>query len=469
MLKENNKVLLIYGNSLASIISAFVLSSNKKKKIYLINNKKFWGGHFNSPIIKKKKFDAGMFLFEFDGLAKVNSLDPKFYDLKKFSNVQLYSFKIRKFINSFIKTKKIKPILFYYNKNFYNDYLISNDLKFLKKITQGKKIFNEVSKINIKKLKFQKIHANQKRRSAKYDKISLKTASIANHGLTFHRLFIEQFCKKVFNDSSKNIVAKFHRAGWLPLFWPETIRNVFIKKKSIKIINFEYSLKDVATSVINNILKKIYKTKNINIVYTNDQTNNNLILTKKTVKFRNYVVPIKNFIFGGDQNDFLYLKKIHLNDNFEKISIGILYLLTKKNNLNKNFSIINCVDKDICFYRVSNQSSIDKNSNEVKLSVEFNIDYLNSLNIKKIKTEKLLLNHLNKLSIFKSIKKVQFELRLYKNAIFKPTLKNKRNYDYNYNKMKNYLFKKNIIGPSAGFYKYSFNDQVVQGMKYENK
>ena len=32
MLKENNKVHLIYGNSLASIISAFVLSTNKKKK-----------------------------------------------------------------------------------------------------------------------------------------------------------------------------------------------------------------------------------------------------------------------------------------------------------------------------------------------------------------------------------------------------------------------------------------------------
>ena len=46
-------------------------------------------------------------------------------------------------------------MLFYYNKNFYNDYLISNDLEFLKKDIHGKKIFSEVSKINIKKLKSQ--------------------------------------------------------------------------------------------------------------------------------------------------------------------------------------------------------------------------------------------------------------------------------------------------------------------------
>jgi hypothetical protein len=219
MLKKDNKVFLIFGNSLASLISTYVLSVNKKRKIYLINPKKSWGGHFNTPIIKNKKFDPGMFLFEFDGFTKENSLNPKFYDLKKFSNTQLYSSKIRNFINTFIKTVKIQPVLFYYNKNFYNDYLISNDLEFLKKDIHGKKIFSEVSKINIKKLKSQNIHASQKRKSSKFDKISFNTVSIANHGATFHRLFIEQFCQKVFNDSTKNIIAKFHRACWLPLFF----------------------------------------------------------------------------------------------------------------------------------------------------------------------------------------------------------------------------------------------------------
>jgi len=469
MLKKDNEVFLIFGNSLASLISAYVLSANKKKKIYLINPKKSWGGHFNTPIIKTKKFDPGMFLFEFDGFTKKNSLNPKFYDLKKFSNTQLYSSKIRNFINTFIKTVKIQPILFYYNKNFYNDYLISNDLEFLKKDTHGKKIFSEVSKINIKKLKSQNIHASQKRKSSKFDKISFNTVSIANHGTTFHRLFIEQFCQKVFNDSTKNIIAKFHRACWLPLFWPETISNLFIKKKSIKAINFEYSLSDVATSVTSNILKKICKVKNIKIIYINDQTSNNFFLKDKVVKFRNHVVPLKNFIFGGDQNDFLHIKNIFLNQNFEKASIGIFYLMTKKSNLLKNFSIINCIDKDISFYRITNQSSVEKNNNEVKLSVEFNIDYLNRLNKKKIKIEKLLLNHLNKLSIFKCIKDIQHELRIYNKALLKPTLINNKNYNYNYRKMKVFLYKKNIIGPSAGFYKYSFNDQVIQGMKYEKK
>jgi hypothetical protein len=467
MLKKDNEVFLIFGNSLASLTTAYSLSVNKKNKIYLINPKKFWGGHFNVSIIKNRKFDPGMFLFEFGGFTKENSLNPKFYDLKKFSNVQLYSSKIKNFINNFIKTIKIQPILFYYNNNFYNDYLVSNDLNFLKKVKHRKKIFSEVSKINIKKIKSKNIHASQKRISKKFDKISFNTVSIANHGPTFHRLFIEQFCEKVFNDSTKNVIAKFHRACWLPLFWPETIKNILINKKSIKVTNFEYSLNDVATSVTNNILKKICEVKNVKIVYMNDQVNNNLFLDNKVVKFRNQTVPLKNFIFGGDQNDFLHIKNIFLKRNFEKASIGIFYLITKRSNLVKNFSIIHCIDKNISFYRITNQSSVKKNNNEVKLSVEFNIDYLNRLNKKKIKTEKLLLDHLNKLSIFKCIKDLKHELKIYNNSLLKPTLANSKNYNYNYKKIKFFLLKKNIIGPSAGFYKYSFNDQVIQGMKYE--
>jgi hypothetical protein len=467
-LNQNTKnTFLIFGNSIASIVSSLSLSKNKRNKIFLLNNKRNWGGHFNTSTIKKKNFDPGMFLFEFDGYTKLNSLDPKFYHLKKFSNLQLYSSKIKNFISKFIKTKKIRPLLFYDKKIFHKDYLISNDLEFLKKVQQYKKIFKEISKINIKNLKYKKIHSSQKRNSSIFATKSLKTISIANHGLTFHRQFVEPFCKKVFNDSSKNIISIYHRAAWLPLFWPETIRDVFLNKNKLKTINFEYPNGCVGTTITNKIVKKISKIKNIKIVNINDQINNISFLNSGVIKFRDHEILLKNFIFGGDQNDFRYIKNINLENNFEKVSIGILYLITNKNNIKKSFSIINCIDKNLSFYRLTNQSSLEKNNSMIKLSVEFNVDYLNALNKSKIKIEKLLLKHLNILGIFKSINKLQYELKIYKDALLKPTFDNRKKYNLNFNIMKTFLYQRNMIGPSAGFYKYSFNDQVIQGIRYQ--
>ena len=58
----------------------------------------------------------------------------------------------------------------------------------------------------------------------------LRDASIDNHGENFHAEFIETMCLKISGRSSADISAKFHRALWLPLYWPQTLR----ARKSIR-------------------------------------------------------------------------------------------------------------------------------------------------------------------------------------------------------------------------------------------
>lgn len=57
------------------------------------------------------------------------------------------------------------------------------------------------------------------------DETRLDTVSIENHGVQFHAAFIEPMCRKITGRSTRAIAAKYHRAAWLPLYWPKTLRS----------------------------------------------------------------------------------------------------------------------------------------------------------------------------------------------------------------------------------------------------
>ena len=56
------------------------------------------------------------------------------------------------------------------------------------------------------------------------DTFTLEEASSLNHGGAFHVAFIEPLCRKIAGRSSAEIAAKYHRAIWIPLYWPQTLR-----------------------------------------------------------------------------------------------------------------------------------------------------------------------------------------------------------------------------------------------------
>lgn len=53
--------------------------------------------------------------------------------------------------------------------------------------------------------------------------MSFEDASLANHGPTFHRLFIESICSKVQDGGSSAVLAALRRKVWMPAFHPQTV------------------------------------------------------------------------------------------------------------------------------------------------------------------------------------------------------------------------------------------------------
>jgi len=53
--------------------------------------------------------------------------------------------------------------------------------------------------------------------------VSFEASSLANHGQTFHRLFIESICSKIQAAGSSDVLTALRRKLWMPVFYPQTL------------------------------------------------------------------------------------------------------------------------------------------------------------------------------------------------------------------------------------------------------
>lgn len=137
------------------------------------------------------KFDRGSILFEFDALREPEkSRFPK--------------------IGEWVKTRcpmnEVPTPQMYWQGKYWPDLFIANQLDAVPHSWHGAPYF---------------LPTNKHEWPAHLD---LRMASIACHGVEFHDNFIEPMCHKITGRNTHEIAAKCHRAVWLPLFYPQTLR-----------------------------------------------------------------------------------------------------------------------------------------------------------------------------------------------------------------------------------------------------
>ncbi|MCA0144464.1 hypothetical protein [Blastococcus sp. LR1] len=66
-------------------------------------------------------------------------------------------------------------------------------------------------------------HAAAKTTGAAYDTLTYAEAARLNHGPQLHGRLVEPFADKVLGPLAGELLARYHRAAWLPLYWPETL------------------------------------------------------------------------------------------------------------------------------------------------------------------------------------------------------------------------------------------------------
>ncbi len=462
---------IVFGNNTSAMISALELS--KKHSVALINPTPNWGAHFAGININGTSFDIGMNFFEFTTFHKP-SHDILSYDPKARNDSARFFQMVENYISSKIEFVEVDKIEILSQGVFAGDIVMANQLDILNKLPKEttEKIKQELEAILASNTKT--LHASQKKIN---EDLFLKTSywdvSVANHGKTFHDLFIEPFCKTIFNISSKDFPALFHRIIWTPLFYPETLLNAIKTNEQLAPTLFHYPVKGMFSTFLNEVLKEIKENKNI-VVFS--KAPKQIIKSSENIfelAFEDETFSSTKLIWCNDLQSLLKLFSAKTPEfTPEKASITLAFCSTESVNITRLFSCL-YVCNESPIYRITNQEYAAKDSTNplTRLVLEFNYDVLNA---KGIDTNEKINSHINSFLIKNNIIKeaipdVSISIKAIKNAVNLPTLNNFNNFENLFNLTQNLLPEVELLGPASGFVSTSFNDQVVQALKIGKK
>jgi protoporphyrinogen oxidase len=457
---------IIYGNSVGALISALELA--KKHKVALVNPAPNWGAHFAGLKINNTSFDIGMNYFEFTTFHQ-QSNDLLSYNPDARNDSARFAHLIQKYFEEMGSIVEVPTPLCYFEGVFSKDIVITNELEILRQLPLPlrNKIRKELEDI-VKGGKSELHTSNKKKNEALFLNTSYEEVSLANHGYTFHNTFIEPLCKKIFNISSKDIPALFHRVAWTPLFYPETLLDAFDHpEKQLAPTIFHYPGEGYFAKCIETLTERSQDNTNITIV--REKTDRIAIDENYVFHFGDKQASAKHLVWCGDLPTLLAATGINSAvPEFRKASIALVFLTISKSLLVKEFSTLYVCDENEMIYRITNQDySAQNNSDTVRMVFEFNNDLLAA---KGITDDHGLIENVQKFLNTSGITEAtmpstQFAVKIFKNAVNLPVLSNFNTFTKLHATVREQLKDVELIGAAAGFVATSFNDQVVQAMK----
>ncbi len=345
---------VVYGSGLSALILAERLASSGKKVI-LLNPAKSWGGIFGGLKIGDLIFDGGMTNFEFDLFGEPENDITKYSPDNK-SGIGKYVHFVQSYLGRFAELHKIPSPSMIHKEVFTSDVIISNQFDVLKLLSQEDQNLIR-SELEIIVNNPNKLHPKFKyNNDSLLEKFSFEVVSKANHGVTFHDLFIEPLFQKVLGIATGEVPGIFHRNGWAPLFYPETLLSQFSKRpQKLKPTLFHYPADPNFGAFIGRILAHVQEMPNVKIFnMVKDVTVDSLTKCVSTDQGNfNY----ERLAWGGD------LTQLHSTDEIlsalspvKRSSLDIFFLEVDAIGVTKPFSVLIDPENKSPFYRVTNQT-----------------------------------------------------------------------------------------------------------------
>lgn len=203
---------LLVGNNLAVLVAAHELAQ-RGRAVTLLSDARPLGGHFAGMTIDGHDFDMGMVLLEQHEPARpgadLREFEPHVRnDWTRFGDRGSGWLEAQ---GALVRTPTPQTLI---DGEIVPDYLIANRLDaFAHARVRGPAALDAGDAR----------HAANKALPGCYDSLSYAEAARVNHGSELHARFIEPFARKVLGVPSENLLARYHRAGWLPLYHPHTL------------------------------------------------------------------------------------------------------------------------------------------------------------------------------------------------------------------------------------------------------
>ncbi len=458
---------VVVGNNAAALVSALELARGNHETC-LINPHSNWGGHFSGIANGQHFFDHGMTFFEFtsfhDPSKDILSYDPK---------VRNDSGRFFKFTEQYVRQRvdcvEVPTPKVYFNGTYADDFVISNRFQILQKIHPALRVPLQEELEAICASGDRTYHASNKlKNEAAFLEANYEFVAKSNHGQTFHRAFLEPLIDKIIGRDPTDIPALFHRMVWAPLFYGETLFSQFTEHpQQLPTTRFHYPSSGYFGRFIDTLLEEAKDCTKLAIITeaidTIDSDSGYHIHGHNGASIK----PGK-LIWSTTMN--LLLKAFEgFQDKRQpdQTLISIVLVLMDTSKLLHKFSTLFIIDRDICAYRMTNQTYCGRREDsQSKIVVEFNSDYLRRMGIID---ERGLKDHVMELFVKIGLVRSKDDAGVVLQVLAVPwNLPTLTNY-HHYMKLSGSVQEKygtiERLAPSASFAATSLNDQIIQGLK----
>lgn len=203
---------LLIGNNMALLVAAAELDRRGRRSM-LITDGKPLGGHFAGAQIGEARFDVGMVLLEklapTVAHAQLNTYDPR-----RRNDWTRFADRAAAWLDACEPLVRAPTPQCLVEGRYVPDHLIANRLD----VFQGAHV-EAPPRLD----RDDPRHAAHKTTGGAYERLSYADAARANHGDALQSRFIEPFVRKLTGHGSEVLLARYHRAAWAPLYYPETL------------------------------------------------------------------------------------------------------------------------------------------------------------------------------------------------------------------------------------------------------
>jgi hypothetical protein len=459
---------VIAGNNLAALVAAQSIAA-AGRGVVLINPAPSWGGHFAGVELASRRFDPGMILYEFDAANRETRPDLRSYDPARRNDCGRFTDMVRNYVEERVSTVSAPDPSVLIDGRAMPDIIIANHAESVTAFdtTTRECIRRELEAICAAGT--HPLHASRKSIDPAFASADFASVSLANHGRTLHEALFEPLCRKILGVQCGDILATYHRAGWLPLYYPETLLSQFgTTPQHLPETIFHYPAEGSAGALVRALTHEIEAHPNIRTVRTAIRSITPTRPTTLSLVDGNTIVA-DEFIWALDPGALLAVAEpAQPVATFERASIGLCFVAIGQDHIRTGLGTLFVPDPKRAIYRVTDQDGCARlHSDEHRLVAEFSPAVLTGRGIASPQEqEQALLHELADLGLIDAPRSVAYcAVKILNNALMIPNSVNRTAFLQQQDRLLRHWPAIRLAGPSAGFHAGAMNDQIVQGLK----
>lgn len=454
---------IVVGNSVAAMVAALTLGENGWR-VVLVTPSRRLGGHFGGVMVGDVLFDAGMVLLEFTSFNAEAQADLRTYEPRRRNDVGRFFPLVASTLGRFSAFDAVATPLMRVAGLTLPDMLIANRVESMRALPGEIRNASRQELDDLVGKGRGPLHASGKAHSPTYDALDLATASRANHGPTLHEVLIEPFTRKVTGRSSSEFLARFHRLPWVPLYWPETLRDALAGPVDLPETTFSFPRCGSVALLVQAIERRLKAMSSVEVVEA-APAELDVASGAVTLRLANEVtVTGDRLIWAMDQERLLAISGTPTTDPLDKASIALASMLVATDALHERFSVLLVPENDAWPFRVTMQERPSgPNGPFTRISSEWNAAFLPEDAGARENRVREALVELGVVRDAAAFSKVRVDVM--KDALLLPTPATVERWSARRTSLDTRFPGVPRIGPAAPIGATSLNDHVVQGLK----